>query len=294
MTQSHELDMRNWIIIGFVILILGTATSVYLIIKMNQDLNSAQNRLDALQTNYQTLQNNLSDLQTSNTTIKTAVTGLQTSVATLQNTPVSSATGTSITGNTMVNLIPQIEPVVVRIDISGAGFIASGSGIIIRQDGYIITNQHVIDSATSIKVTLMNGQQYNATAVNADKTLDLAILKLSSNFGTLTAASLGSKENIVIGVSVIAAGYPEGLDLPGPASFTRGIVSATRTISGQNFVQTDATVNPGSSGGGLFTLDNKLIGITSSAVLSREHDIDGLGLAIPIDVVQTHIQNNLK
>ena len=286
--------MKNWMILGFVILILGMAVSGFFIVKLNQDLNNAQARVDALQSSSQNLQTNLSDLQTANTALKTSVASLQTSVTTLQNAPASAVGGTTTTTNTMVNLIPQIEPITARIDVSGTGFVASGSGIIIRQDGFVITNQHVIASATSIKVTLMNGQQYSATAINGDRTLDLAILKLSGNLGTLPVATLGTSKDIVIGTSVVAAGFPEGLDLPGPASFSRGIVSAKRTVSGQNYVQTDATINPGSSGGGLFTLDDKLIGITSSALLSLGQDVDGLGLAIPVDVVQTYIQNNLR
>ena len=158
----------------------------------------------------------------------------------------------------------------------------------------MITNEHVIDAATTIKVTLKSGQQYNASVTSSDTNIDLAILKLSGNLPNLTPATLGTTGDIIIGVSVIAAGFPIGLELPGPASFSRGIVSAIRTVSSQRYVQTDATINAGSSGGGLFTLDAKLIGLTSSAILPPGQDVDGIGLAIPVDIIQTFIQKNLK
>ena len=176
----------------------------------------------------------------------------------------------------------------------GSGFKASGSGIVIRKDGYVLTNQHVIDGANSIFVTLKDSKKYPATVQSSDSKLDLAMLKLSGDFSNLPEVILGNTSNIVIGVSVVAAGFPAGLDLPGPASFSRGIVSAKRNLDGQDFVQTDATINPGSSGGGLFTLDNKLIGITSSEILPPGQPINGLGLAIPVDVVQSYIAANLK
>jgi serine protease Do len=277
--------MKNWTIPVLVILVLAIAFSVYFNIKLNQNLTT-------LQSNYQTSQKNVSDLQNTMASLKTTVGNLQTTVSTLQSAPTQPAS--SAIGSVMINLIPQIEPFIARIDVTGAGFRASGSGVVIRQDGYLITNQHVIDSATSIGVTLKDGKMINATVVSSDATLDLAILKLSGTFSNLPAATLGTNQDAVIGSSVIAAGFPVGLDLPGPASFSRGIVSAKRTIDNQDFIQTDATINPGSSGGGLFTLDNKLIGITTSEVVPPGQEIDGLGLAIPVDTVQKYIQNKLK
>lgn len=277
--------MGKWTIALFVILVLAIASSVYLNVKLNQDMNS-------LQADYQTSQKTVSDLQNTIASLKTTVDNLQTSLSALQNAP--SQPASSPVGSVMINLIPQIEPFIARIDVIGVGFRASGSGVVVRQDGYIITNQHVIDSATSIGVTLKDGKMTEATVFSSDSTLDLAILKLSGTFSNLPASTLGTNQDAVIGASVIAAGFPVGLDLPGPASFSRGIVSAKRTIDNQDFVQTDATINPGSSGGGLFTLDNKLIGITTSEVVPPGQEIDGLGLAIPVDTVQKYIQNNIK
>jgi serine protease Do len=207
-------------------------------------------------------------------------------------------TTTTTSGNTLMtmgDLFSRIQPVIVRVDVVGPGFQASGSGIIIRNDGYIITNQHVIDSANSIKITLANNQQYSATVTSSDVNLDLAILKMSSSPSNIPVAVLGTSSDIVTGGVVVAAGFPLGPDLPGPASFSQGIVSAVRNLSGQNYIQTDVAINPGNSGGALVNRTNaRVIGITTARVLPPNVPVVGIGLAIPIDVIQTYIQNNLK
>ncbi len=214
------------------------------------------------------------------------IASLRSEVAKLQ--PATSATTTSLT---MVDLITAIQPVVARVDVVGSGFTASGTGVIIRGDGYLITNQHVIDASTSITVTMNNNQQYGATVSSSDSNIDLAVIKLTNSPNNLATASLGSLSDIVIGGSAVAAGFPLGGDLPGPASFTQGIVSAIRTLNGQRFVQTDTQINPGNSGGALVNrTSGKVIGITTAGIVPRGQDIEGIGLAIPIDVVQTYLQ----
>jgi serine protease Do len=202
------------------------------------------------------------------------------------------------TAISMSELFSLIQPVIVRIDVTGDGFQGSGSGIIIRNDGYIITNQHVIDSTTSIMVTLSNSQQYPATVTASDTNLDLALLKLTNSPSDLSAATLGSSSDIAIGGIVVAAGYPLGSELPGPASFSQGIVSAVRTLDNQDYIQTDVAINPGNSGGALVNRTNgKIIGITNASVLNifnPRETVVGIGLAIPIDVIQSFIQNQLK
>jgi S1-C subfamily serine protease len=196
---------------------------------------------------------------------------------------------------TMGDLFSLIQPVIVRLDVTGAGILVSGSGIIFRSDGYVITNEHVIDQAQSIAVTFNNDRQFPADVVSRDANIDLAILKLTGGAFNLPIATLGTESDIAVGGVVIAAGYPIGLDLPGPASFTQGIISAMRTLNGQRYIQSDVQLNPGNSGGALVTRSSgKVIGITSAAVIPRGEDIQGIGLAIPIDVIQTYIQKNLK
>ena len=220
---------------------------------------------------------------------RSQIAALRSDVSKLQ--PAASVGGTSVT---MVDLITAIQPVVVRVDVVGSGFQASGSGIVIRNDGYLVTNQHVIDSATSITVTLSTDRQFAATVTSSDSNLDLAILKISASPGDLHPAVLGSADDIVVGGVAVAAGFPLGGDLPGPASFTQGIISAVRTFAGQRYVQTDVQINPGNSGGALIARSTgKVIGITNAGILPRGQDIEGIGLAIPVDVVQAYIQANL-
>ena len=216
------------------------------------------------------------------------VAALKSEVSRLQ--PSGSQSGTSLT---MVDLVSAIQPVVVRIEVVGSGFQASGSGVVIRGDGYLITNQHVIDSATSISVTLGNNQQFGATVVSSDSDLDLAVLRLTNAPGNLPTVELGAPSDVVVGGIAVAAGFPLGADLPGPASFTQGIVSAIRTLNGQRFVQSDVQINPGNSGGALVArTTGRLIGITTAGIVPRGQDIEGIGLAIPVDVVQGYLQAN--
>jgi S1-C subfamily serine protease len=239
---------------------------------------------------YSRLNGEIGNVQSEMTALKLEVSSLQ--VGSSQGTSTTPPASTTIT---MVDLISMVQPVIVRVDVTGSGFQASGSGIIIRSDGYIITNEHVIDNATSITVTLSTDQQYTATVTSSDTGLDLAILELAGSPSNLPAATLGSADDIIVGGVVVAAGFPLGPDLPGPASFTQGIVSAIRTIDGQRYVQSDVVINPGNSGGALLARSSgKVIGITTSVLFMRGQDIEEIGLAIPIDVIQTYIQANLK
>ncbi len=240
----------------------------------------------------------ISGLQAEINVLKSTVAALQGSSAAWPSS-YSTASAASIgaiqySSGTITDLIPRIEPVVVRIDVTGTGFSASGSGFIIDKGGYILTNQHIIDAATLIKATLQNGRQYAAEETASNKDLDLAIIKLSPRFTDLPAAELGEISDIVLGEEVIAAGFPLGPNLPGPASFTRGIVSAVRELDNIDYIQTDITISPGSSGGCLVTMDGKVIGITNAAVISYHVNIENVGLAIPVDVIRSFIQDNLK
>ena len=208
---------------------------------------------------------------------------------------VSPAVQLSSTTMTMGDLFSLVTPALVRIEVAGPGFQASGSGIIIRNDGYVITNQHVIDSAASIAVTLSTGKQYPAVVHSVDANVDLAILKLTGSPANLPVANLGTVSDIVVGGVVMAAGFPLGPNLPGPPSYTQGVVSAVRTLNGQKYIQSDVQINPGNSGGAMVArTTGKVIGITADGVLPPGQDVEGIGLAIPIDVIQAYIQNNLK
>lgn len=172
-------------------------------------------------------------------------------------------------------------------------YIASGagSGVIITEDGYIITNNHVIDKATSINVTLRNGETYPATVIGLDDQSDVALLKIEAT--RLTPASIGKSGNLVVGQTVVAIGNPLG-QLGG--TVTNGIISAldrSITLEGKTMrlMQTNAAINPGNSGGGLFDAQGNLIGLVVAK--SAGEDIEGLGFAIPIDDI-VKILDDLK
>ncbi len=192
----------------------------------------------------------------------------------------------------VTDTVMKFASVVVRIDVTGNGFQASGSGTIISKNGYVLTNEHVISDAKSIKITLTNGQQYNAVIVSTDKDRDLAILKIATS-GNFQEIVLGAADDIVVGKDVLAIGFALGPDFGGTPTVTRGIVSAVRTFQGSRYIQTDAAVNPGNSGGCLVTFDGKMIGVPSSRIVSGAQQIESIGFAIPIDEVKFFIQQTL-
>ncbi len=155
----------------------------------------------------------------------------------------------------------------------------AGSGVIISEDGYIITNNHVIDGATTVYVRLTDGTTYKATVIGSDSDSDIAVLKIDAS--GLQAAVFADSDNIVIGEEVLAVGNPLG-ELGG--SVTNGIISALDReieVDGvvMNLLQTNAAINPGNSGGGLFNMNGELVGIVNAK--SSGDDIDNIGFAIP-------------
>jgi serine protease Do len=158
-----------------------------------------------------------------------------------------------------------------------------GSGLIISDNGYIVTNAHVIEQADEIAVSLSNGETINAEIIGTDPKTDIALIKIEQK--DLVAANLGDSDQVRVGQFVIAAGNPFGLS----ASITSGIVSAKgRSNVGiadyEDFIQTDASINQGNSGGPLVNLDAEVIGI-NTAMLGRNGNI-GIGFAIPINLVK--------
>lgn len=158
----------------------------------------------------------------------------------------------------------------------------AGSGVIIKSNGYILTNNHVIEGASSITVTLANGKEYSAETVGTDSANDVAVLKINAK--NLTAATLGNSDQMEVGDMAVIIGNPLGT-LGG--SVSAGIVSSlnreiTLDDTVMNLIQTDASVNPGNSGGGMFNEYGQLVGIVVAK--SSGTDVEGLGFAIPINV----------
>jgi serine protease Do len=162
---------------------------------------------------------------------------------------------------------------------------ATGSGVIIGSDGYIVTNYHVIENAKELVVTLGSGEEFPATVIGADSPTDLAVIKINKT--GLPAAEFANSDNLRAGEPAIAIGNPLGLDFQ--QSVTLGVVSARErsiTIQGQKFtfIQTDAAINDGNSGGALVNINGKLIGINTAKI--KITGVEGMGFAIPSNTVK--------
>ncbi|ASP25882.1 serine protease [Bacillus velezensis] len=228
-----------------------------------------------------------------------------------------SANSSSANSSSISNMVEDISPAIVGItnlqkqqsssDLFGFGSSSdsnsnssgddaetgSGSGVIFKKangKAYIITNNHVVEGASSLKVSLFDGTDVTAKLVGSDSLTDLAVLEISDKHVTKTA-SFGSSSALRTGESVIAIGDPLGKDLS--RTVTQGIVSGlNRTVSistsaGEssiNVIQTDAAINPGNSGGPLLNTDGKIIGINSMKI--SESDVEGIGFAIPSNDVK--------
>lgn len=170
----------------------------------------------------------------------------------------------------------------------------SGSGVIIRPDGYIVTNNHVVANATSVKVTLNNNKSYDATVLGTDPATDVALIKIDAQ--DLPSLEFGDSDNLRLGEWVLAIGSPMGRELQ--STITAGIVSAKgRSLPNErgeyrieSFIQTDAAVNPGNSGGALVNKAGQLIGI-NTAIVSATGSFTGYSFAIPSNIVKRIISD---
>ncbi len=218
-----------------------------------------------------------------------------TAAATTGMTAVTASTNgssSSTTGESIVAIASAATPAVVTIDTTvstsgpfGGSAGGTGSGFIYDSSGLILTNDHVIEGADQITVTLLDGRHFDGTVVTTDATLDLAIVKVKAT--GLPTVTLGTSDELEVGETLIAIGSPLGTYT---GSVTSGILSATgRTITVadeitrrphqlENLLQTDAAINPGNSGGPIIDLAGHVVGIATATSTSAE----GLGFAVPI------------
>lgn len=189
-------------------------------------------------------------------------------------------------------VIAKVRPAVVEVSVTTASGNALGSGVIIDNRGYIVTNNHVINGASTIEVTLYDGKKLSAQLAGTDSADDLAVLKITPPAGGLTVATLGDSSKLQVGQDVLAIGNPLGIT----QTVTSGIISALgRTVSeGPNgatlpeTIQTDAAINPGNSGGALVDLQGNLIGIPTLSAIDPQFNApaSGVGFAIPSNRVK--------
>lgn len=176
-----------------------------------------------------------------------------------------------------------------------------GSGVIIAPDGYILTNEHVIDGATEIKVKLSDGREFDAQVKGMDTRSDLAVIKINAK--DLPAAKLGSSDDLQIGEWIVAIGNPFGFAIENPEpTVTVGVVSALhrfvpalgrRDRNYDDLIQTDAAINPGNSGGPLVNLEGEVIGI-NTAIITTSGGYQGLGFAIPVSKAKVIVAKLIK
>lgn len=183
-------------------------------------------------------------------------------------------------------------------DFFGGGFApkqGTGSGVIYSSDGYIITNNHVVEFADEVSVTLNNNREYAATIIGRDEKTDMAVLKIEAN--NLSTLQIGDSDRAEVGEWVLAVGNPFDLT----STVTAGIISAKgrsiNILGGGNsieaFIQTDAAVNPGNSGGALVDAQGRLIGI-NTAIASRTGSYAGYSFAIPVNLMQRIIDDIIE
>src|SRR6267378_3688835 len=167
-----------------------------------------------------------------------------------------------------------------------------GSGVITTKDGYILTNNHVVDGADEVKVTLQDGREFTAKVIGRDPKSDVAVIKIDAK--DLPAISMADSDKVEVGDVMLAVGNPFGIG----QTVTTGIVSATGRAGAvgldyEDFIQTDAAINPGNSGGALVDAEGRLIGI-NTAILSRSGGNQGIGFAIPVNLARGVMESLVK
>lgn len=207
----------------------------------------------------------------------------------------------------VVDIAKQVGPAVVgisnraaRVDFWGEAHGSveqgSGSGVIIDPEGYIVTNNHVVEGAQELVVSLANGKHIPARLIGRDPRTDLAVIKINpAEAGELTVAKLGDSSQLQVGELVVAIGNPLGEEFA--RTVTAGIISAlnrTLTVGEQKFtlIQTDAAINPGNSGGALVNSRGEVIGINSVKIISEK--VEGMNFAIPINNAKPIIEQLIK
>ena len=166
-----------------------------------------------------------------------------------------------------------------------------GSGVIVGEDGYILTNNHVVDNADEVKVAMTDGREFTAKVVGKDPKTDIAVLKIDAS--ELPAIPVANSDKIEVGDIVLAVGNPFGVG----QTVTMGMVSATGRgnlgLDYEDFIQTDAAINPGNSGGALVDAEGRLIGI-NTAILSRSGGNQGIGFAVPSNLARTVMESLVR
>jgi hypothetical protein len=185
------------------------------------------------------------------------------------------------TGGSVASAVAKAEPAVVRVETTDA----IGSGMVVDESGYVLTCNHVVDNVQTATIVFTSGEQYVGTVVERDETRDLAIIEIATGGVGLPTVTLGNSAGLGIGQDVIAIGYSLGLE--GEVTVSRGIISAFRIIDDVNYIQTDAALNPGNSGGPLINLKGEVVGMADFKVVSEA--VEGMNFAIAIEALEHEV-----
>ncbi len=269
------------------------------------DISSLKDGVSALEGDVSSLDDNVSNLEGSVGELETGVSDLQGSLSSLEGI-VDGLKGEidaiEVLERSIMEAAAAIEPSVVRIDaIVQGSAIPNGTGVIVSDDGWVLTNAHVLEAADSFEIVLAGGETYGGSQqVFWHDTLDIALIKIDSNRDDFPVAELGSSSALSVGEQVVTAGFPFMPELSGRASFTAGIISATERKFGVEeitsefgdveWLQFDASINYGNSGGPLVNTDGEVVGInTLSFKYWDDLFWEGLHFAVPIDDVKPFI-----
>ena len=217
---------------------------------------------------------------------KTVTTSESAPAATALPSNVAAAPARSATD--VAALYERVSPGVVQIEVQTGEGGGTGSGFVLDRDGYILTNDHVVDGAQSVQVRLGEGAPIGARVVGVDPSTDLALVKIDPAGHKLTPLALGSSKGLKVGQPAIAIGSPfrlEGTLTTGVVSALGRSIQAPNNFSIDNVIQTDAAINPGNSGGPLLDASGKVIGINAQIATSTQSN-SGVGFAIPIDTAK--------
>ena len=245
----------------------------------------------------------------SNPNLKNPVTAIgekvehKTSAVSNSNTPIPYVTAINGSDMSVSQIVKKVGPAVVGVSVKSgsstnpfAGDVQEGmgSGIIINEDGYVLTNYHVISGAETVTIILNSGKEVPAKIVNYEADSDVAVVKMTEKVQVPAVAELGDSDKLEVGETAIAIGNPLGRDFLG--SVTVGVISAVnRALDGEKgikFIQTDAAINKGNSGGALLNSKGQVIGINSAKI--GGDGVEGLGFAIPINYIKPKMETLVK
>jgi putative serine protease PepD len=220
----------------------------------------------------------------------------------VRETAVGAASNASTAPLSVANVYRQSAPGVVEITVTtgssplGGTAQAQGSGFVYDSAGHIVTNDHVVDGATSVSVRLANGARYRATVVGADPSTDLAVIKINAPSSQLHPLTLADSSSLVVGAPVVAIGSPFGLQ----GTITSGIISslhreidAPNNFTIEDAIQTDAAINHGNSGGPLLDLAGHVVGVNAQ-IKSDSGGNEGVGFAVPSNTVRSIVSELLQ